>query len=179
MAFDAQHMFSVPSQLCKCILCTEKKKKKKKWLDGKLLAAAGVVATAVSFFFFLLSVSHRVDKLFADGRCQSCRQASSSRLSITWLASLTAGRGLQSCTFLGHQGSVHFAQLRESEVRFAGCENEISPASNPPPLALPSLAVFTLFLPPLRVLTRNSAQSFLGVLNCAGRVESQSSFCFV
>lgn len=81
MAFDAQHMFSVPSQLCKCILCTEKKKKKM-WLDGKSLAAAGVVAIVVSFFF-LLSVSHRVDKLFADGRCQSCRQASSSRLSIT------------------------------------------------------------------------------------------------
>lgn len=54
MAFDAQHMFSVPSQLCKCILCTEKKKKKM-WLDGKSLAAAGVVAIVVSFFFSFVS----------------------------------------------------------------------------------------------------------------------------
>lgn len=77
MAFDAQHMFSVLSRLCKCILCTEKKKM---CLNGKLLAAADVVAGAV--LFFLVNEPH-AEELFADGHCQSCRQTSRDRLSIT------------------------------------------------------------------------------------------------
>lgn len=78
----------------------------------------------------------------------------------------------------GHQGSVHLVGCEKARCDLLDAKIKSLPVPTHLPLALPSLAVFMLFLPPSCVLTRFCTVLFRSTKLRRDRVESQSSFLF-